>query len=173
MKKFLFFLICVLSLGSASLQAATSRNDLLVAARALGFMTSPLTGNLTAGIVYDPSIARSAADAKNIQSIMQGGFRVGNTTLTPVLVPISEAGSASAQLFILAEGTGGSASTLASICIRRRMLCMTADINQVNRGSCALGVQSNPKVEILVNRNSAMRSGIEFSTAFRMMITEV
>jgi hypothetical protein len=42
----------------------------------------------------------------------------------------------------------------------------------VRDGTCAIGVRSHPRVEILVNHAAAEASGIRFSTSFRMLITE-
>jgi hypothetical protein len=36
-----------------------------------------------------------------------------------------------------------------------------------------MGVRSRPKVDVFVNRPSAKENGINFSTVFRVMITEL
>jgi hypothetical protein len=53
------------------------------------------------------------------------------------------------------------------------LLCVTTDIAQVRRGACVMGVRSRPKVEVFVNRASATANHINFSTVFRVMITEL
>jgi len=50
--------------------------------------------------------------------------------------------------------------------------CLTTDLAQVRGGACAIGIRSGPRVEILVNHAAAESSGVSFSTAFRMLITE-
>jgi hypothetical protein len=55
----------------------------------------------------------------------------------------------------------------------KRIPCITTDLAKVKSGSCAIGVRSQPKIEILVNRNAATGSDLKFSAVFRMMITEM
>jgi hypothetical protein len=43
----------------------------------------------------------------------------------------------------------------------------------VHNGACAVGVRSQPRIEVIVNRAAAAASGIVLSAVFRMMITEI
>jgi hypothetical protein len=43
----------------------------------------------------------------------------------------------------------------------------------VNAGQCALGVSTQPKVEIFVNKSAASAAGVDFLPAFLMMVKEV
>ena len=171
MKKLLFIYIFLLNIGLS--QAATTHEDLLVAARALGFMNNSLTGKVRVGIVYAPSASKSVTDANNIYKLMGSGLEVGDVVLAPVLLNIDNAASADVRLFFLAEGSGNDAAKLGAISREKKVLCITADTSQVIKGSCTLGVKSEPKVEIFMNRGLANSSGISFATAFRMMITEL
>jgi hypothetical protein len=40
-------------------------------------------------------------------------------------------------------------------------------------GNCAVSVQSDPKVQITVNKAAASASGVSFASAFLMMVTEI
>lgn len=151
--------------------AAVADSDLQVAARALSFMASPPTGVVRVGIVFDPGNPQSAADAAQLQRLMADGFRVGPLTLQPALVPADDVGAAPVALFFLTEGVGA-AGRLAEAIRARRLPCVTVDLARVRDGTCAIGVRSRPRVEILVNRAAAEASDIRFSTAFRMLITE-
>lgn len=150
---------------------AVSGSDLQIAARALSFMTDAPSGTVRVGIVFDPNNPQSAADAAQLEQLMAGGLRVGNVTLQPIQVPIDQVAGAQVGLFFLTEGTG-SAGRLSEVASAHKVACITTDLAQVRSGACAIGIRSGPRVEILVNRAAAESSGISFSTAFRMLITE-
>jgi hypothetical protein len=157
--------------AAANATAAVSESDLQIAARALSFMTNAPSGTVRVGIVFDPNNPQSAADAAQLEQLMAGGLRVGNVTLQPVQVPIAQIGSAQVGLFFLTEGAG-TTERLSEVASANKVACITTDLAQVRGGACAIGIRSGPRVEILVNRAAADSSGVSFSTAFRMLITE-
>jgi len=159
-------------LGAAmNAMAAVSESDLQIAARALSFMTNAPAGTVRVGIVFNPGNPQSAADATQLEQLMAGGLRVGNVTSQPTPVPIDQVGSAQVGLFFLTEGAGAPGQ-LAEVASAKKVACITVDLAQVRGGACAIGIRSGPRVEILVNRAAAESSGVSFSTAFRMLITE-
>lgn len=163
-------LLSALGIPAAALSAVAD-SDLQVAARALSFMTNPPTGTVRVGIVFDPANPQSSADAAQLQRLMTDGFRVGNLTLQPVMVPANAVANAQVTLFFLTEGVGATGS-LGEATRTRHLPCVTVDLSKVRDGTCAIGIRSRPRVEILVNQAAAEASGIRFSTAFRMLITE-
>lgn len=166
-----FFAGALAAIGTGS--AAMTESDLQVAGRVLSFMESPPTGTVRVGIVYAPGNPQSLADAVRLQQMLGSGFRAGNLVLQPVLVKIDEVASADVGLFFLADGVGSAAAPLRGVSSTSRRPCITDDLDEVRAGICAIGVRSLPRVEILVNRAAAANSGITFSTAFRMLITEL
>jgi hypothetical protein len=166
-------LLLILAFVAAQAHAAATQNDLVVAARALSFIQSPPKGDVAIGIVYLPSNPESAAEAQNLQKLIGAGLKVGNLTLKPVLVHLDEAQSANVGLFFLTTGLGLSAGRLTAAIKAKRIPCVTVDIPQVLSGLCSIGVRSQPKVEILVNRAAALESGVAFVAVFRMMVTEI
>lgn len=157
---------------SASTWADVTARDMQVVARTLGFLETPLSGSVSMGILHESSDPASRLQAERIAGMLGAGLRVGNLQLTPLLVPLSEAASVQVDFFLLTESLGTATAELPALLASRRLTCITTDLDQVRDGSCAIGVRSAPKVEILVNRNAASASGTLFSTAFRMMITE-
>jgi len=99
--------------------------------------------------------------------------RQGALTLTPQLVKPDEARRTNVRLFLLTDGVGEAAAEVATAAKANRIVCITTDIEQVKNGNCVMGVRSVPRIEILVNHAAAAASGIVFSTAFRMLITEL
>jgi hypothetical protein len=147
-------------------------SDMQIAGRALGFLDKPLQGVISVGIVYSPANPQSARDAEALKDMLGDGLRIGNVTLKPVLVPIGEVQHASPALFLLTDGVDN-VTALADAARMKRIPCITTDLAKVKSGSCAIGVRSQPKIEILVNRNAASGSQLGFSAVFRMMITEM
>ena len=153
-------------------EAAATQNDLLVAARALGFLEHPPKGDVIVGIVYVPESAQSLHDAQDLQQKIGGGLRAGSLTLKPQLVKLEDLSTAKIGLILLADGAGDAAAGLSQVTAERHLPCITFDIPQVQNGSCTMGVRADPKVEILVNHTAEVNSGISFAAVFRMMITE-
>lgn len=152
--------------------AEATQNDVLIAARALGFMENPPKGEVSAGIVYAPASPASVQAANDLRRLLENGVTAGGLTLKPVLVKIDDLAQADVRLFFLAEGVGAEGAKVAAATRARRIPCVTLDVPQVQAGACTMGVRSKPKVEILVNRANAVGSGITFAGVFRMMITE-
>ena len=166
-------LLCALLGALSPACAGVTHNDLVIAARALSFLENPPTGDVRVGIVYASGDPRSIAEAASLHDILRGGLRAGNLVLRPVMVRIDEVERAKVDLLFLTHGVGKAAARVAAVSDAKRIPCVTTDIAQVKRGTCVVGVRSEPRVEILVNRAAAGASGTTFSTAFRMLITEI
>ena len=166
--------LALLLLAGLPAQADVTRTDVQVAARALSFVSDPLSGAVRVGIVYSDDSARSLREARNLRSILGSGFRMGNIELMPVLIESAAAATADVDLFFLTEYlTETQTPRLLGDSTGRRILCVTTDLDQVRNGACIMGVRSQPKVEVFVNRAAAAASEITFSTVFRVMITEL
>ena len=161
-----------LAFGSTSTSAEVVPGDLMVAARALGFLEHPPTGEVTVGIVYEPSNARSNQEAEALQKMFGSGLKSGDLTLKPVLVKLDDVGRADVGVVFLTEGVGAAAMKVAEATRTKHILCITTDTAQVQSGACVMSVHSEPKTAIQVNRAAAAASGAVFTSVFRMMITE-
>lgn len=152
---------------------AISERDLQIIARTLGFLDPPLTGEVEVGILFNPGSPASLQDAESIRDLLDGGMAGGSLVMNPVMVPMQQAGSADVDFFLLAEAAGETAGNLQETLQQRQLPCVTADLDQVRSGNCAVGIQSSPKVEILVNRDTAAAGGVNFASVFRMMVREL
>jgi hypothetical protein len=166
----LLLFCAVLACGAA--HAAFTLSDLQIAGRALGFLDKPVQGQVTAGIVYSPANPQSTREAEALKEMLGDGLRIGNVTLRPLLIPVTDLQHSTAALFLLTDGVEDAVS-LADAARIKRIPCITTDLTQVKSGHCAIGVRSQPKIEILVNRNAAAGTDLKFSAVFRMMITEM
>ena len=166
-------LIASLVLAVSSAQADVTRTDMQVAARALSFISNPLTGPVKVGILYSKSSSRSVRQAENLRAMLADGLRVGSLQMSPVLVELREAADADVDLFFLTEHIEPNATDTLADNTSAPILCVTTDIDQVRNGACTIGVRSRPKVEVFVSMAAAKASDITFSTVFRVMITEL
>ena len=152
--------------------AEVTRIDVLIAARAIEFIAKVDRGDLRVGIVVAPESPQSVADGNQLRAIFGTGLAIGDDVLKPVILRTDQVGNADVGLFFLTAGTGAAASRVASASKARKIPCITFDLPQVKSGACAVGVQSQPKIEIFVNRKAAAESNTIFSSVFRLMITE-
>lgn len=158
--------------ATTSVHAVVTATDLQVAARALSFMEQPPSGTVRVGIVHSPTDPRSMQDAQTLRTLIGPGLRVGSMDLRAVMVPLDEIETAKIDLLFLTEHGGGLDARSAAAIAGKRLPCVTTHLDAVRNGTCLMGVQSRPKVEILVNRAVAEANGVEFATVFRVMITE-
>jgi hypothetical protein len=147
--------------------------DLQIAARALSFMERPLSGTVRMGIVYIPGDAVSEAEAENAVQLLGSGLKAGNLLFTPVRVALKDASTAVVDLFFLPDGMGDRSAPVAAAAEKKKLVCVTLDISQVEKGACVLGVQSKPKVRIFVSRAAAIATRSSFVTVFLMMVSEI
>jgi hypothetical protein len=165
---------CCLLIACGCARAEFHLDDLQIAGRALGFLDKPLNGDVNAGIVYVPADPQSARQAQALKQVLGEGLRVGNVTLKPILVPVRDVSRANVALFFLTDGVAGvETKAIVDAARVKRTPCITTDLAQVRSGVCAIGIRSQPKVEILVNRAAATSTSVAFSAIFRMMITEI
>jgi len=164
--------IAYVVLLSAPAHAEVTPVDLQIAARALGFMERPLSGNVRLGIVFDPADQRSAGDATAIAKLLGDGVTAGNLVFKPVLMDINQAMTAPIDAFFLPVGIKDHGMKISKATASRKLPCITLNIGQVQDGNCVLGIQVLPKIEIYLSRAAAEGSDITFVPVFRMMVTE-
>ena len=147
-------------MSASPARAEVTAADLMIAARAIGFIEKFGNSDIRVGIVYAPESAQSVQQANALRAMFGNQFRVGSRVLTAILVRTDQV-------------AGAAAERVASTSKLKKIPCITFDFSQVRNGACAIGVQSQPKIQILVNRKAAAESGTTFSSVFRLMITEL
>lgn len=162
-----------MALSAGPARAEITSTDMLVAGRAIGFINNLPRGEVRVGIVYDPGVAQSSQQAAELSALMRNGLRIGSLTLVPVMVPIGPFDDSGIALYFLTEGVGAAAVKVSLAGRNRKISCITFDLNQVHNGTCAIGVQSRPRIEVTVNKAAAQASGTILSAVFRMMIKEI
>ncbi|WP_421933672.1 hypothetical protein [Phenylobacterium sp.] len=161
-----------LMLAAPMVGHADPAKDLAVAARALTFLENGPTGRAVLGVVFDPSKPGSVAEKNAIMAALGAGYAAGAVTLTGKPIEASAVGGASgvAALYVT---EGVSYGAVGSAAKAKKMITIGSDPACVMSGACVMGVSTDPKVDITVNRAAAAAVGATFKAAFRMMIKEV
>ncbi len=173
-RKYLLSLVTIIMLVTpGAVKAQVTAKDVQVAARVLTFTSTPYSGTVKLGIVYDPSVAASNADEQALTGILGSGLAVGGITLVPVPVPISKISAVPVTAYFLTSGLGAAAAAVQAQAASAKTICITTDLSATKAGYCAVSVQSAPQVQITVNKAAATASNVGFASAFLMMITEI
>ena len=143
--------------------------ELVILGRALSFMEPPLTGQIVVAIVYAAGNDTSRRDAEELAGQI-GVIRVAGLPATAIVISSDLLAVAGFQLIITA--TGVDSEPVIEAARAHRALCVTADVEAVHDGHCTMAIRSSRKVEIFINRDAAIQSGVDFATAFRMMVHE-
>jgi hypothetical protein len=170
-----------LLLGAAALAAAAgsvaladvTQTDVEVGGRVLGFLATPMTGDVKLSVVYAPGNAASAAEQKALMGILGSGLKAGNVTFQPSAVELDKIDSVGGGVVFLTGGLGADGAKAAAALKAKKLICMTTDMAAVQGGFCAIHLKSAPKVQISVNKALADQIGISFGAAFKLMITEI
>ncbi|CAN5442546.1 hypothetical protein BH10PSE5_BH10PSE5_33320 [soil metagenome] len=162
----------VLALAAPMVGHADPAKDLAVAGRALTFLENGPTGKAVLGVVFDPSKPGSVAEKNAIMATLGAGYAAGAVTLTGKPIEASAVGGASgvAALYVT---TGVSYGPVGAAAKAKKIVTIGSDPACVPSGACVMGVSTDPKVDITVNRAAAAAVGATFKAAFRMMIKEV
>jgi hypothetical protein len=151
---------------------ADTAKDLQVAGRALTFLENGPTGRAVLGVVFDPSKPASVAEKNAVMAAIGGGYAAGAVTLVGKPVEADDvAGAAGVNAFYVTGGVNYAAVGAAAKA--RKIVTIGSSPACVNTGACVMGVTTDPKVEITVNRSAAAAVGAAFKAAFRMMIKEI
>jgi hypothetical protein len=155
------------------LGGATTLKDVKIGIHVIDFVTNAPSGRAGIGIVYDPRIKESVEDAQLIlESLSSSTLRLA-ADLKPTLIDIRDLDEArSLRAIIVADRMKPYYDTLAEYGRHTRTLLLSSDLDCARAGKCTVGIASTPRVEVLVSSQQAQASGIQFSEAFRMMVTE-
>lgn len=161
--------------GGAPAWAATGQKDVQVAAKTFGFTDPALSGTVKVGLVYDAANPASQAEAEAVRGILGEGLKAGAATLVPVMVPVGQLDGAlgDVRVVFVMGGMAAHYDRIFAATQARKLLSVSTDAGCVRAGRCVMGVASEPKVEIIVNKAAAEASSVAFSPAFRMMISEI
>jgi len=157
--------------GSSAHAGTLTQKDTQILGKALGFLDPAPPGDGVIAIAYNAANPASKADADAIAGFIGDGLAAGSQTLKLKIVDAATLGNgAGYSAIIAAQGASGDAVMAAAK--GHKIVCASGEIAEVQAGKCIMSIQSDPKVDIGVNHAAALATGIDFASAFRMMIHE-
>jgi hypothetical protein len=164
--------LAVSAISAAGSAHADSAKDLQVAGRALTFLENGPTGRAVLGVVFDPAKPASVAEKNAVMAAIGGGYSAGALTLTGKPIESGDvAGAAGVNALFVTSGVNY--ASVGAVAKARKLVTIGSGPACVSSGACVMGVTTDPKVEIIVNRSAAAAVGVAFKAAFRMMIKEI
>jgi hypothetical protein len=159
----------------ASPAKATDRPDIVAGLGTFPLMTDKISGDVTLGIIYDPTLMSSKSDAENIKKIVDAGIDLpGGGKLSALLVSVEELGKLSrVRAAFITPGLESHFADIALATSAASVLTMTTDVACVKAGTCIIGVATKPGVTIYFNKTAADAAKIEFSQAFAMLVRQL
>lgn len=153
-------------------QAATLK-DIKIGIHVIDFVSNPPAGRNVIGVVYDGRVKESADDAQSILDFLVSSLPRNATSAKPQLVDIKDLDEAQGlRAVFVADHMRPLYDKISSFGRRTGTLLLSADLDCVRAAKCTVGIASNPRVEVVVSTQQAQASAIQFSEAFRMMVTE-
>jgi hypothetical protein len=171
-KKLLMAGVIALAMAAPLAANADEAKNLGVAGRALTFLENGPSGRVVLGVVFDPGKPGSVAEKNAIMAALGSGYAAGAVTLVGKPVEASEVGGVGGVGALYVTG-GVNYAAVGAAAKAKKLITIGSDSACVNSGACVMGVSTDPKVEITVNRAAAAAIGVAFKAAFRMMIHEV
>lgn len=161
----------------ASVQAEMTPKNLQVAARSLAFLTGRDISKLKIAIIYSPDVLSSKKEAEALAALLNSSFTAGRVTLVavpPVLLGIGNLPALdNKDVAFVTDDLRQWHSAIAEAAKPRRIVTVTSDLDCVTNGYCVMGVQAEPRVQILINRAAALQSSIDFAPGFRLLVSEL
>lgn len=161
-------MMCLCTPVLSAAYADVTEKDLRAFTRAMGFMKPTPSGDVDFAVLYNPQNTESAQDAKTMMRLLSKGYKAGRAKLTPRLVSTANISSLNNADFVYV--TLGLSSWHGKISNGRKALVLSLDKSCVEKGDCMLYVNTQNRVEILVNKKAASAADIEFKPVFMAMV---
>ena len=152
--------------------ADVSQKDFEVILRAIGFVRLPPGGDKTFAIVYDPANSASFREAQQMQEKFGVGIASNDMTLRGRLVPASNLELLQGSSFALVtSGLQPWYRKISDLARAGHIVSFSLDRSCVEQQYCLVYINTEGRVEIVVNQSVAQESKIEFKPVFLMMVT--
>lgn len=170
-------LTCIFKLFVFSLISPTyaqvARTEFFLAGRTATFTTA--TGAREIAVLFDSRVAASKSEADAIQNEFGDSIQVGSASVSINYVDWTRAKPAlrnGASIFFT-RGTEAAWAMIAEMAAGSTVPTISAELDCVREGHCVVGIQARPRVQIFLNQAAARRARTEFTTAFKIMASEV
>lgn len=160
---------CLLALTAPAAASADPAKDIQAAARVLTFLENEPAGRTVIGVVFDPARPESVAEKNAVMAAIGSGYSAGAVTIVGRPMDADEVGGV--RVVFVTHGVNYAA--VGAEARAKRIIAIGSDFACVRSGACAIGVSTDPTVQVVVNRKAIAAVGGAFRAAFRMMIQEI
>lgn len=165
---------CALVLTPQPGLAQFTPRDGQIIARALSFDEAIRSGTVEIGVVFAPERPISVQQAQTVHAVIGDALVAGRITLKSRLIPADQLSKVTGIGGIYITGDlGPQLDDAVAAAKRLHVATISNDMACVRTGPCVLAFSSEPTVEIVLNRASAIGAGVQFTEAFRMLVREV
>ena len=151
--------------------------DLQVAARSLAFLTGRDVGRLRIAILYAPDVPASKEEADRLVAAIGTSLSTARVTLVPVSPVLLSVGSLpeldGRDVAFVTSGLERYQAAIGQAAAARKIVTVTADFSCVTSGHCVMGVHSEPRVQVVINRAAALATATQFAPGFRLLVNEL
>lgn len=165
-----FMIFCI---QIATVQAAIADvllKDVQTIIRTINFLEStPKTSEKPSmAIIYDPNNTHSLSDARQMETLI----KTDRKNFTTQLVPISSINSMpDATYAFVTNGLQSNFPTIKDTLGSKNILSFTLDRSCVEQDTCAVYINSENRVEIVINKDITDATQAAFKPVFLMMVT--
>lgn len=156
----------------AAIAAEPGPAEFEIIGRTLGFLTPPARGTIQIGLVYPTGSAAGRSEAEQIAATLGSQFGVDDLTLRPLPMTVEEAGRSSVPVLLITRLALPAAQALAGALAGKRVITVSTELSSVDANQVVVVVSAHPSIEIFVSRAATKLAGLQFSSAFRMLIQE-
>lgn len=164
--------VLLASIVTAAAAAEPGPAEFEIIARTLGFLTPPPRGTIEIGLVYPTGSEAGRAEAERIAASLGNQFGVDDLTLRPRPMTVEEAGHANVPVLLITRAALPQAQSLAATLAGKRVITVSTELTSVDARQIVVVVSAHPSIEIFVSRAATKVAGLQFSSAFRMLIQE-
>ena len=150
---------------------AIVERDLQVAARIFSFVEAIDIGTVELAIIYDKTRISSVTDATKLNKLLSTeGLVAGQYTLVPNMIDITDLNKIDTNLAYVSLDMQDSFEKIADMAEMKHIFTFTKDFECLIAQKCVLALETQPDVKIEISDDAAVRSGLAFGMALRMMV---
>jgi len=155
-----------------SVAKADTEKDIVALSKAISFIKDGPSGTVNFEILYDDGNAASSAHANEVASIAASPVGSGKVKLQGKKVSVASVGSTGSKVIFVTKGLNSKYASILNTAAGKGAITVSTDEDCLSSGGCVLAVKTQPNIDIMVSGSAASKTGIEFSSAFSMMITQ-
>lgn len=168
-----FFVTAFMSPPCAA-YAAVNSNDFQLIMRTIGFLQDPPKTEIDFVIVFDPQIPESQADAGQLKTFLGAQLKAKELTLNTKMLPVQDISKIGQYSLVFV--TGGIPSyhdNIQSITSKTKSLSLSLDRGCVESRQCMIYLNSDGRVEIIMDKEAVDNAGYSFKSVFLMMVNMI